>query len=190
VSAPIDGAECTNRRTALLAALRASIKRDRPPSPPVVVAAPPQDAHHVAVPAGDDREERDDSPPVPQQAQEDQALVIDLDELSSDEEAPAVTLDRSETLSRLQALIEEKERARQLRQQEREEDVGLLQTKCAAQEALLARVVSDIHEKEATLKGLMRRIDRGIPDRLEELRKTSESLSEGCRSLSDKSISS
>jgi hypothetical protein len=161
--------------------LRASIKRDRPLSPPVVAVALPQDAHHVAVPARDDQEERDESTPVPQQAQEDQALVIDLDELSSDEEAPVVTLDRSETLSRLQALIEEKERARQLRQQEREEDVGLLQTKCAAQEALLARVVSDIHEKEATLKGLMRRLDRGIPGRLEELRKTSEFCQKGAK---------
>ncbi len=169
-----------NRSSALLAALRARIKRDRPPSPPPVVAAPPEDAQETA-PASE-REEEDDEgleegeiDAVASQ-QEDGGLVIDLDELSSDEEGAPTSqaLDRSETLSRLQALIEEKERAKLLRQQEREEDVGLLQTKLAAQEALLTRVVSDIHEQEAVLKSLMRRLDRGIPGRLDELRATSE----------------
>ncbi len=136
-----------------------------PPRPPTPVEVDEEDD------CDDERREQDEA--WRRDEEDDRAMVIDLDQLSSEDEQTPVkpnALERAEMLSRLQALIEEKEREKKLRQQEREEDVGLLQTKLAAQEGLMLRLNADIIERERAVRDMRKRVQRVIPHRIEELR--------------------
>jgi hypothetical protein len=100
----------------------------------------------------------------------DKSLILDLDELSSSDDEDMSDfadktphrLSHAETLQRLQSMIEEKELAKV--RANRPEDLGLLSTKVAAQESLLARVSVECRDLNRQKTALVRKVEKTHPN--------------------------